>query len=107
VSKLNHTQKYQKDTQSVIYTLKQELLSVETTLAEALFLCRNKCQNDPSVLTVQLGVDILSGRYHRFINSSATCFLFYMYLYHMLCVLSISLKLSVRHRTVDNREMNK
>jgi hypothetical protein len=30
----------------VVFSLNQTLLSVETTLAVALFLCRNKCQND-------------------------------------------------------------
>jgi hypothetical protein len=56
VPKLNHTQKYQKDTQSVIsntqsykgnvvFTLKQTLLSVEMTLSEGLFLCRSKQTN--------------------------------------------------------------
>jgi hypothetical protein len=76
VSKYNHTQKYQKDTQSVIFNtqldkrsvvfilesvvfiLKQTLLSVETTLAEALFLCRNKCRNDTPVFTVHEKISI-------------------------------------------------
>jgi hypothetical protein len=59
--KLNHTQMYEKDTQvvisntrkdkrSLVFTLKQTLLSVET-LAEALFLCRNKWRNDTPVFT--------------------------------------------------------
>jgi hypothetical protein len=34
------------DDENVVFTLKQTLLSVETTLAEALFLCRSKCRND-------------------------------------------------------------
>jgi hypothetical protein len=37
----------------VVLTLKQTLLSVETTLAEALFLCRNECRNDTPVFTVK------------------------------------------------------
>jgi hypothetical protein len=37
---------------SVVFPLKQTLLSVETTLAEALFLCRNECRNDTPVFTV-------------------------------------------------------
>jgi hypothetical protein len=40
-------------TQSVIFNTREDkLLSVETTLAEALFLCRNKCRNDTPVSTV-------------------------------------------------------
>jgi hypothetical protein len=35
---------------SVVFPLKQTLLSVETTLAQALFLCRNECRNDTPVL---------------------------------------------------------
>jgi hypothetical protein len=37
---------------SVVFTLKQTLLSVETTLAKALFLCRNECRNVTPVFTV-------------------------------------------------------
>jgi hypothetical protein len=37
---------------SVVFPLKQTLLSVETTLGEALFLCRNECRNDTPVFTV-------------------------------------------------------
>jgi uncharacterized membrane protein len=37
---------------SVVFPLKQTPLSVETTLAEALFLCRTECQNDTPVFTV-------------------------------------------------------
>jgi hypothetical protein len=40
------------DKRSVFFTLKQTLLSVETTLGEALFLCRNMCRNDTPVFTV-------------------------------------------------------
>jgi hypothetical protein len=65
VPKLNHTQKYQKDTQrvfsntrqdkrSVVFTLKSVVFTLETTLAEALFLCRNECENDTPVFTVYI-----------------------------------------------------
>jgi hypothetical protein len=37
---------------SVVFTLKQTLWSVVMTLAEALFLCRNKCRNDNPLFTV-------------------------------------------------------
>jgi hypothetical protein len=37
---------------SVVFSLKKTLLSVETTLAEALFLCGNECRNDTLVFTV-------------------------------------------------------
>jgi hypothetical protein len=39
---------------SVVFTLKQTLLSVEMTIAEALFLRHNKCRNDTPVFTVNL-----------------------------------------------------
>jgi hypothetical protein len=37
---------------NVIFILKQTFVSVEKTLAEALFLCRNKCRNDTPVFNV-------------------------------------------------------
>jgi hypothetical protein len=35
-----------------VFTLTETLLSVEMTLAEAMFLCHDKCQNETPVFTV-------------------------------------------------------
>jgi hypothetical protein len=52
VSKRHLKCHFQHSIRSVVFTLKQIFLSFETTLAEPIFLCRNKCQNDALVFTV-------------------------------------------------------
>jgi hypothetical protein len=42
------------EVKSIVLTVKHTLLSVEMTLFEVLFLCRNKCRNDTSVFTVHV-----------------------------------------------------
>jgi hypothetical protein len=57
---------------SVVFPLKQTLLSVQTTLAEAPFLCRNECRNDTPVFTVYLALEIKTAKVGLKINEQKT-----------------------------------
>jgi hypothetical protein len=66
---------------SVVFTLKQTLLSVQANFAEALLLSRNKCRNDTTVFT---GVCYKRGRTHL---NNATWFILAPVLWLMILLI--------------------